>query len=177
MLLKSTPCAGQLFHTVTKTPEKTMLRRKETTGSQFNSMFLGCMLCLSQQKGMTLGKPRNYGSQQKETETDKKNLKQPSKTIPVTYFFQLSSFSLSHLPTMPSNHPMSLSIGCSTDEVRAPTIQSLHKSPSSEVGTSLQPMRTQFLSKPQHTPGARNSTGSQQTLMVKLVPSLERNYS
>lgn len=176
MLLKSTPCAGQLFHTVTKTPEKTTLRRKETIGSQFNSMFLGCMLCLSQ-KGMTLGKPHNYGSQQKETETDKKNLKQSSKTIPVTYFFQLSPSSLSHLPTMPSNHPMSLSIGCSTDEVRAPTIQSLHKSPSSEVGTSLQPMRTQFLSKPQHTPGARNSTGSQQTLRVKLVPSLEGNYS
>lgn len=126
---------------------------------------------------ITAGKPRNYGSQQKETETDKRNLKQPSKTIPMTYFSQLSSPSSSHPPTMPSNHQMSLSLGYSIDKVRTPTIQSLHRSPISEVGTSLQPVGTQFLSKPQHTPNPRNSTGSQQTLRVKLAPSLELSYS
>lgn len=137
-----------------------MLRRKETTGSQLNSMPLGWMLCLSQRKGMTLRKPCNYGSQRKETETDKKNLKQPSKTIPMTYFPLLSSSSLSHPPTRPSNHPI-----CRLPHWRGQshTIQSLPQGPSSEVGTSLQPMRTQFLSKPQHTPSARNSTGSRQT--------------
>lgn len=50
-----------------------------------------------------------------------------TKTIPMAYFFQLSSPSLSHLPTMPSNHPMSLSVGWSIDEVRTFQIQSLLK--------------------------------------------------